>query len=227
MDTASILAHLQTLSNPTNQEGMKHFAVGDATSLGIPIPVLRDLAKSIKKNHALALDLWESGIHEARLLATMIDDPKQVSEKQMDTWTSQFNSWDICDQCCGNLFRKTPFYLNKAIEYSHAKEEFIKRTGFTLMVQYAVHDKKGSDDVCIPFLQRIDEEAYDDRNFVKKAVNWCLRQIGKRSAYLHPLAIDTARRIDKQTHRSAHWIAKDALRELESEAVKKRLGIIE
>ncbi|HNB80955.1 MAG TPA: DNA alkylation repair protein [Chitinophagaceae bacterium] len=225
MSAAAIIKTLKGLADKNNQEGMKRFAVGDNTALGIKLPVLRDLAKPYKKQHALALDLWNSGIHEARLMACFIDDPKQVNEEQMDAWTRAFYSWDICDQCCANLFQKTPYFLEKAFAYSHAEEEFVKRTGFVLMIQYAVHHKKAPDEQCLEFLTRIEEEAWDERNFVKKALNWCLRQIGKRSAWLYPKAVACAERIAKQPHRSARWIASDALRELNSEAVRTRIGI--
>ena len=141
----------------------------------------------------------------------------------MDQWTRNFYSWDLCDQVCNNLFQKTDFFLEKAFDYSHAKDEFVKRTGFVLMVQYVVHHKKAPDAKCLEFLQRIEEEALDQRNFVKKATNWCLRQIGKRNKHLHPIAIECAERIARQESSSAKWIAADALRELRSEGVIRRL----
>lgn len=221
-----ILSHLRSLENKANQEGMARFAIGKGNTLGIKIPVLRELAKQNRKDpdrHAIAAELWQSGIHEAMLLAGLIDDPKQVSPEQMDRWTEAFYSWDLCDQVCGNLFQKLPFFLEKAFAYSHRQEEFVKRTGFVLFVQYAVHHKKADDALCLQFLQRIEVEAWDDRNFVKKALNWCLRQIGKRNARLHPKAIACAERILRQDTPSARWIARDALRELRDPAVIARL----
>lgn len=225
MTAKEILHHLESLSNETNKAGMKRFAVGNETALGIKLPVLREFAKPFKKNHELAIDLWNLGIHEAMLMATMIEDPKKVTEQQMDAWTHQFYSWDICDQCCMNVFHKPEFALKKAFEYTHAKEEFVKRAGFAIMVSFSVHHKKADDEICKSFLPRLEAEAWDDRNFVKKAINWCLRTIGKRSSYLHPHALACAYRINEQPHRSARWIAKDAIRELNSEAVLNRLGI--
>lgn len=229
MQTAKhILAHLHSLENKANQAGMKRFAIGNDNTLGISLPVLREISKNLKKQsnrHALAKTLWKSNIHEAMILASMLADPKQFSAEEMDSWTLQFYSWDLCDQVCTNLFHKTPYYLEKAFAYSYHSEEFVKRCGFVLMVQYTVHHKKESDEMCIQFLKRIEEEAGDERNFVKKALNWCLRQIGKRNAFLHPHALAAAHRIFTQGSRSARWIANDAIRELESEAIIQRLGL--
>jgi 3-methyladenine DNA glycosylase AlkD len=229
MQTAKhILAHLHSLENKANQAGMKRFAIGNDNTLGISLPVLREISKSLKKQndrHALAKTLWKSNIHEAMILASMLADPKQFSAEEMDSWTLQFYSWDLCDQVCTNLFHKTPYYLEKAFAYSYHSEEFVKRCGFVLMVQYTVHHKKESDEMCLQFLKRIEEEAGDERNFVKKALNWCLRQIGKRNAFLHPHALAAAHRIFTQGSRSARWIANDAIRELESEAIIQRLGL--
>lgn len=225
MTANEIIIELQSSADEKNKAGMKRFAVGNDTALGIKLPVLREMAKHLKNNHELAIELWNTGIHEAMLIASMIADPKKITKQQMDTWTHQFYSWDICDQCCMNLFHKADFALEKAFEYTHAKEEFVKRAGFAIMVSYSVHHKKAPDEMCLIFLPRLEAEAWDDRNFVKKAINWCLRQIGKRSAFLHPYALACAYRIDEQPYRSAHWIAKDAIRELNSEAVLKRLKI--
>jgi len=224
-----ILDELHSVSDPSRLEGMKRFAIDTNKAIGISLPDIRSIAKSINKKiplserHQLAQELWNTEIHEARILASMVDNPKEVSKKQMDQWTSDFYSWDLCDQVCSNLFQKTDFFLEQAMNYSRSKKEFVKRTGFTLIVQYAVHHKKAPDDVCIAFLTRIEEEAWDERNFVRKAVNWCLRQIGKRNRHLHPLAIECAERILKQHSASAKWIANDALRELHSEGVLRRL----
>lgn len=224
-----ILDELKSVSDPKRLEGMKRYAIGTDKAIGVSLPDLRSIASSVKKQvpleqrHALAQQLWDTEIHEARILASMIDNPKQVTRKQMDIWTRDFYSWDLCDQVCGNLFQKIDFFLDKAFEYSTSKTEFVKRTGFVLMVQYAVHHKKEPDELCLEFLKRVEEEAWDQRNFVRKATNWCLRQIGKRSKYLHPYAIDSAERIREQGTASAKWIAADALRELNSEAVLKRL----
>lgn len=222
----SIIAYLKSLENKANQEGMKRFAIGNENTLGINIPVLRNLAKSYKKNparHQLAMELWQSNIHEAMILASMIADPKKLTPHEMDSWTHDFYSWDICDQTCSNLFQKTTFFLDKAFEYSYAKEEFVKRTGFVLMVQYVTHHKQSLHELCPKFLQRIEEESNDNRNFVRKAVNWCLRTIGKRNLYLHSIAIETAQRILLQNTPAAKWIANNTLTELKQEKIVNRI----
>lgn len=178
------------------------------------MPEIRKLAKAIKKDHTLALELWEIGIHEARIMASLIDDPKLVTPQQMDAWVSDFHSWDLCDQVCGNLFDRTVFAMEKALLYSSREEEFIKRAGFVLMAEFAVHDKKAKNEVFISLLPVIEREAWDERNFVKKAVNWALRQIGKRNPGLSIAAIACANRILQQNTRAAKWIATGALKEL-------------
>lgn len=224
MNAADILTELKNRANAENVRGMARFGINPLNNLGISMPVLRKLGKAIGINHRLAQDLWNSGIHEARILAAMIDDPDEVTDIQMETWVRDFDSWDICDQVISNLFDKTPFACSKAIEWSARKEEFIKRAGFVMMAELAVHDKKASDDKFIRFFSLIIREAGDDRNFVKKAVNWALRQIGKRNLRLNALARATALKIRKSDSASAKWIANNALRELESETVIGRLS---
>jgi 3-methyladenine DNA glycosylase AlkD len=197
--------------------------VGGAHTLGISVPALRKLAKEIGQDHQLAQELWGSGIHEARILATMIDPPGQVTEAQMEAWVEDFDSWDVCDQCCLNLLRKTPLAHQKAVEWSGREQEFVKRAGFALMATLAVHDKKAGDEAFIAFLPLIQKEAVDGRNFVKKAVNWALRQIGKRNLALNRAAIRTAEEIRQLDSKSARWIAADALRELTGDKVQQKL----
>jgi 3-methyladenine DNA glycosylase AlkD len=158
--------------------------------------------------------LWKTGIHEARILASLVDDPTLVTPEQIDLWVKDFNSWDLCDQVCGNLFDRTPFAIEKAMEFSASKEEFIKRAGFVLMAEYAVHNKTAKDGVFTALLPIIEREAWDDRNFVKKAVNWALRQIGKRNINLEAAAIECANRILTQNSKPGKWIASNALNEL-------------
>lgn len=225
MDYDEVLATLKAQANPTNVAGMKRFGIRPQTTVyGISVVELRKFAKTIGKNHALALQLWNSGVHEARIIATVIADPKQVTESQMDEWVRSFDSWDICDQCCINLFRKTPFAHEKAVEWSAEEAEFVKRAGFTLIATLAVHDKKAPDSILEAYLPIIEREAGDERNFVKKAVNWALRQIGKRNLFLNTVAIMSAEKIQKQDSKAARWIAKDALRELQSEGIQKKIG---
>lgn len=216
MTLSETLSLLKEKSSQRYLEGMLRFGIDNSKALGVKVPEIRKLAKIIKKDHQLAEELWQSGIHEARLLATMIADPRQVTPAQMDSWVNDFASWDVCDQACGNLFDRTPFAIDKAFEYSQSETEFVKRAGFVLMAEFAVHDKKATDDQFLPFFAVIEREAWDNRNFVKKAVNWALRQIGKRNTLLRYAAIDCAERILEQDTKAARWIAKDALKELGS-----------
>ncbi len=214
MNIDEVIALLKQKANPAYLEGMKRFAIENTKALGIPIPELRKLARDLKKDHALALDLWDTGLHEARILASMIDDPLMVTSKQINDWVNDFNSWDICDQVCGNLFDRTPFAIEKALAFSSDNQAFIKRAGFVLMAEYSIHNKTADDKTFINFLQIIEREAWDNRNFVKKAINWALRQIGKRNQILKIEAIEIAYRISLQESKPAKWIASDALKEL-------------
>jgi len=224
MDCEEILKQLESLSNPDAVAGMARFGINPKNTYGVSIPVLRKMAKQIGKNHLLAQQLWtSSSIHEARILAGMIDVPEKVTETQLERWVKDFDSWDVCDQCCSNLFDKTKFAHKKAIEWSKRREEFVKRAGFVLMATLAVHDKEADNQKFMRFLPIIKREATDERNFVKKAVNWALRQIGKRNSALNKIAIQTAKKIQKIDSKSARWIASDAIRELTSEAVRKKL----
>jgi 3-methyladenine DNA glycosylase AlkD len=223
MDYEEILKQLKSLSDSKAVAGMARFGINPKDTYGVSIPVLRKMAKQIGRNHLLAKKLWTLGIHEARILAGMIDPPEEVSEDQMEKWVKDFDSWDVCDQVCSNLFDKTKFAHKKAIEWSKRREEFVKRAGFVLMATLAVHDKEASDKEFLKFLPIIKREATDERNFVKKAVNWALRQIGKRNSALNKIAIQTAKEIQKIDSKSARWIASDAIRELTSEAVQKKL----
>jgi 3-methyladenine DNA glycosylase AlkD len=218
-----IIQKLKSLANPKNVEGMARFGICPNNTLGISVPVLRDIAREAGKDHQLVQELWASGIHEARLLACFVDKPELVTESQMEGWVKNFDSWDVCDLCCANLFDRTKFAHQKAAEWSGREEEFVKRAGFTLMAAIAVHDKKASDADFLKFLPIIKRESTDERNFAKKAVNWALRQIGKRNASLNKMAIKTAEEIQKIDSKSARWIAADALRELTGEAVQKKL----
>ena len=224
MNSSQIIKKLKSLYNSKNIEGMARFGINPEKALGINIPVLRKMAKEIGKNHQLALKLWDSGIHEARILASFIDEPDKVTEKQMEKWVKDFDSWDVCDQVCSSLFDKTDFAWEKLRGFTQSEEEFVKRTGFTLMACLAVHDKKAQDKDFIKLLPIIKRESTDERNFVRKAVNWSLRQIGKRNRNLNKQAIKTTKEILKIDNKTARWIANDALRELNSESVQKRLS---
>ncbi len=214
---------LRALGNPSALKGMARFGIATGSAFGVSVPIVRSLAKKIGRDHMLALDLWKTGYHDARLLASMIDDPLEVSQAQMESWAKDFDSWDVVDQCCGNLFCKTPFAVRQSMEWSRRSEEFVKRAGFSLMAYLAVHDKKASNKTFLEFLPVIARESSDERNFVRKAVNWALRQIGKRNLALNKSARSTAKEIGQIDSKAAKWIAQDALRELTSEAVLKKL----
>ena len=220
---SKILKELRTHRNEKNLAGMARFGIATDKAFGIKHPILKDIAKQYRKDHALALELWESGYHEARLLATIIDDPKQVTKKQAEAWVKQINSWDICDGLTGGLIDKTPFAYEKALEWSKREPEFERRAGFALMAWLPVHDKKAADSKFNNFFPLIIQYSTDERNFVKKAVIWALRQLGKRNAALNRKAIAAARQIAKIDSKSARWIAKDALKELEGKQVQARL----
>ena len=209
-----LLNELEALANPHNAAGMARYAIGSGRVLGVKIPELRAMAKRLGKDHALALALWETDVHEARLLACFMDDSKQVTDAQMEAWAADFASWDICDQCCNNIFARTPWAYEKAVAWTAREPEFVKRAGYVLMATLAVHDKQVDDSVFAAFLPHIVAGADDPRNFVKKAVNWALRQIGKRSHVLHAQALAAADAITQLDTPAARWIANDARREL-------------
>jgi len=231
-----ILADLRSHANPDNVAGMRRYGINPSGTLGVTIPLLRGVAKELRPLrrsdprfvHELAAELWSSGVHEARMLAGFVDVPDLVTPQQADAWVADIDSWDVCDQLQG-LFVPTPFAYDKAVEWAGRDETFVKRAGFVLMCALAVHDKKAPDERLIAFLPLVEREATDERNFVKKAVNWALRQIGKRSATCNAAALASAERIllDHPDSKAARWIARDALRELRSEPVRKRLGLAE
>lgn len=223
MNYNQIIKKLKSMSNKKNVDGMARYGINPKNNLGISIYKLRPLAKEIGKNHQLSLKLWESGIHDARLLAVFIDEPEKVTEDQMDSWANDFDSWDVCDQTCTSLFDLTPFAWKKAFEWSENNNEFVKRGAFSLIAGLAVHDKKADDSKFETFLPIIKKESIDERNYVKKAVNWALRNIGKRNLNLNKKAIEIAKEIQKINSKSAKWIANDAIRELTNEKIQKRV----
>jgi 3-methyladenine DNA glycosylase AlkD len=214
MKVQEILRRLQSLKNERNIAGMTRFGIRGKNILGISKPQLNQIARAIGKDHDLALKLWDTEIHEARILAVLIDEPSKVRSSQMEKWVKSFDSWDICDCCCGHLFDRTSLAVPKIKRWSGRKGEYVKRAGFVLMAGLAVHDKKAHDDLFLSFLPIIHREAWDGRNFVKKAVNWALRQIGKRNTRLRTASIRAAEKMEKKSFPSARWIAADALREL-------------
>jgi 3-methyladenine DNA glycosylase AlkD len=227
MTADEVVKKLASLGSKKGGVGLDYFGITNQKSFGIPTPVLKQFAREVKKKandrHALAQELWETGIYDARAVAFWIDDPQQVTKKQMNAWAKDFDNWATVDGTCCYLFCRTPFAYEKAFEWAEKKPEFIKRAGFSLMAYLAVHDKKAPDEKLAAFLPVIEKHSDDDRNFVKKAVNWALRQIGKRNQNLNHLAVETAERIKLQNTRPARWIASDALRELKSPKVLARL----
>jgi len=224
MDYKEIIKKLESLKNPKNVEGMARFGIRpDTKVLGIPIPETRRLAKQIGKNHELALKLWDSKIHEARILAGYIEEADKITQKQFEKWVKGFDSWDVVDQVCSSVLDRVSFVEKKIFELSERKEEFVKRTAFTLICCLAVHDKKMPDKEFVKFFPIIKKAAVDERNFVKKSVNWALRQIGKRNKALNKKALALAKEIKKIDSKSAKWIANNAISELASENVQKRL----
>ena len=214
---------LEEMGDPSRLEGMARYGIDTSRAVGLSVSELRRMARGLGRDHELAAALWAPGVHEARILASLVDEPARVSEAQMDAWVADLNSWDVCDGVCGNLFDRTPFALDKAVEWSTREPELEKRAAFALMACAAVHRRDLPDAAFGSLLPVIREQASDDRNYVKKAVSWALRQIGKRSAELNARAIRTAERIERTDARSLRWIARDALRELGSDAVQARL----
>lgn len=223
VEVEHVIDRLKSIGDPRAVEGMARFGIQSRNSFGVSVPKLRALAREIGRDHQLALKMWETGLHDARQIAAMIDDPGEVTVAQMEKWVRDFDSWDIVDGCCGTLFDKTTFAVAKAKEWCKREAEYEKRAGFVLMAELAVHDKRAKNQVFLDFLPLIIDGASDKRNFVKKAVNWALRQIGKRNIKLNKAAVSTALKIQKIETGPAKWVASDALRELNSPQVQKRL----
>jgi len=218
-----VLEILKAKAKSDQLEGMARFGIVTEQRLGVSVPEMRKVAKQVGKDHVLALALWETGILEARIVAGMVGEPEKLTEDQMEAWVVQINSWDVCDQTCMNLFEKSAIVQRKIFEWSRREEEFVKRTAFDLIACLAWHDKGAADDAFTQYFPLIQREATDPRNFVKKAVNWALRNIGKRNLKLNKAAIEVAYAIREIDDKTARWIANNAIRELESEKVLDRL----
>jgi 3-methyladenine DNA glycosylase AlkD len=218
-----VLDKLQSKAQPEQLKGMAKYGMTVEQRLGVSVPDMRKLAKEIGRDHKLALDLWRTGIAEARIVAGMVGDPAKLTEEQMEDWVKGINSWDVCDQVCMNLFEKNQLAWKKIVDWSEREEEFVKRTAFSLIACLAWHDKKASDEKFIELLPIIIRGATDERNFVKKAVNWALRNIGKRNLNLNRAAVNAAKEIQQLDSKAARWIASDAIRELESDAIQSKL----
>ena len=221
---SKLISDLKGHANQANVKGMARYGIRVDNALGVPMPIIRGMAKRVGRDHQLAQLIWDSGIHEARILAALINEPQKVTFEQMESWVAEVDSWDVCDQLCANLLDKTVYAYQAARDWSRRDEVFVKRAGYVLMAALAVHDKESGNEPFIEFLALIREGSTDDRNFVKKSVNWALRQIGKRNSTLHEAAIAMAKVIDRTESGAAHWIAKDALRELTNEATLARLA---
>ena len=232
-DALAVIAYLRTLANEQNRAGMARFGINVEGALGVSVTTLRavarDVLRPIKKDpaarHALAAELWDSGIHEARILAALVDDPTLVTREQMESWVAGFDSWDLCDQVCANLFDRTELAWRAAEQWAERDEEYVKRAGFALMAALAWHRKDAPDGRFLGYFPLIERGAEDGRNFVKKAVNWALRQIGKRSPGLNEAAVAVAARLRDSESSSTRWVGSDAYRELTSPAVRGRLGL--
>ncbi|MCW4015831.1 MAG: DNA alkylation repair protein [Candidatus Bathyarchaeota archaeon] len=216
------MKQLNVKARPDQLVGMARYGIVTENRLGVSIPELRKMAREHGKNHALALELWKTEIPDAMILASMIGEPEQLTERQMDEWVNDFNSWDVCDQVCNNFFSRHSLVWQKILDWSKSDEVFIKRAAFALLSSLAVH-YNAPDEIFIDFLSVIKRESTDNRNYVKKAVNWALRNIGKRNSNLNKVAITVAREILEIDSKASRWIASNALRELESDAVKKKL----
>lgn len=218
-----IIETLKLKSRKDQLEGMARYGIRIDNRLGVSIPDIRKIAKQFGKNHKVALELWKTGYADAKITAALIDEVEKVTKNQMEEWVKDFDSWDVCDQVCTSLFDKTSHAWKKAYEWSEREEEFVKRAAFSLVAGISVHDKKTCDEKFEKFMLVITKHANDERNYVKKAVNWALRNIGKRNINLNKKAIKTAEELITTKNKTAIWIAKNALKELKSEKVKNRL----
>lgn len=221
----AILHELATLGSQDNRAGQARFGINTERAFGVSIAALRPIARRLKRDHSLAVALWRTGNHEARILAAFIDEPAKVTPQQMDEWAADFDSWDLCDQICGSLFDRTPYAEAKIRSWAADDREFVRRAAFALIASVAVHRKDLRDDALLPFLDLVEAHATDPRNFVKKAVNWALRQVGKRSPSLHGPALNVAERLAASSDKTARWIGRDAVRELNAAKTLERLGL--
>jgi 3-methyladenine DNA glycosylase AlkD len=220
---ADALAWLKKHSTQAKLDGMARYAIPSDGAYGVAMKDIKLLGKSLGRDHALALALWDTGVYEARMLASFVGDPAQLTSAQMDRWCKEFDNWAFCDAMCFNLFDRSPHAWTKVDEWSGKRNEFEKRTAFALLWSLTVHDKRAGDEKFLHGLELIEREAEDERNFVKKAVNMALRAVGKRNRALNAAAVDVATRLAASKDATARWIGKDALRELTSPGVKKRL----
>ena len=223
-DTRKALALLKRRSTRAYRDGMAHFALPSERAFGISVPDIRAVARQLGRSHQLALSLWKTGYYEARMLATIVDEPAKVTPAQMDRWARDFDSWGICDAACFGLFDRTPFAFRKVAEWAPRKEEFVRRASFALLASLAVHQKNLGDSPFLKTLPLIERGSRDGRNFVKKGVSWALRSIGSRSRQLHQRCLALSRRLAASDVPSARWIGNDALRDLQRPLISKRVA---
>lgn len=219
-----ILATLKARGSERNRAGMARFGINAERAFGVSMTGMADLARKYRRRHDLAQALWATERHEARILAALIDEPERVTRRQMDRWAAAFDSWDLCDQASMKLFARTPFVADRVAKWAEDRREFVRRAAFATIAGYAIAAKKEPDAALLPFLGIIEAGAADERNFVKKAVSWALRQIGKRSPALHAPALRTARRLSESESASARWVGRDAVRELTDPAQVRRIA---
>ncbi|HRW55149.1 MAG TPA: DNA alkylation repair protein [Phycisphaerae bacterium] len=219
-DAASAVAELKRLSSRAYRDGMSRFGIPSDNALGVPVGQIQKLGKKIGRDHTLAVELWKTGVYEARLLCAFIDEPERVTAAQMDAWARDFDNWAVCDTLCFHLFDRTPLAFGKIRQWAKRKDEFVKRAAFALLASIGVHDKTTGDAPFAKCLPLIEKGAYDDRNFVRKGVSWALRVVGRRSASLHAAALGLATKLAASDDKAARWVGKDAYRELSSAKVR-------
>jgi 3-methyladenine DNA glycosylase AlkD len=219
-----VVAELKRRGTTRTRDGMARYGLPSDKAFGVAVSTMHQMAKRIGRNHELAAALWETGWYEARMLAAFVDEPARVTPAQMDRWCRDFDNWGICDTVCFHLFDRTPYAWRKVEQWAGRRDEFVKRAAFALLASLSAHDKAAGDERFARGLRLVERAATDERNFVKKAVNWALRCIGKRSPELNAAAVATARRLSASPQAAARWVGKDALRELTSAAVIRRLA---
>ncbi len=223
-EVTAILAELKAMGSEENRAGMARFGINTDHAFGVSMTALKPVARRLKRNHGRALALWATGHHEAQLLAVLTDEPEKVTEAQMNAWAAAFDSWDVCDQATSRLFAKTPHAQDAIRRWADDDREFVRRAAFALLAAYVVHAKTTADAHLTTFLPLIERHATDKRNLVKKAVNWALRQIGKRSPALYAPALATAERLAASSDATARWIGKDAVKELTDPMQRARIA---
>jgi 3-methyladenine DNA glycosylase AlkD len=218
------LAELRNQATEKTRAGMARYAIDAPSAIGVSMTDMKAIAKKLGKSHELAAALWREGWYEARMLACLVDDPKLVSLEQMESWAADFDNWAICDTACFCLFDRTPYAWIKVDDWAAREEEFVKRAAFALLASLTVHDKKAPDKPFLRGLEHVERAAADERNFVKKSVNWALRSIGKRSPALHAASLEVAGRLAASKEAAPRWVGKDALRELKGDSVGRRIA---